>query len=90
MLSWQLFDFFPFSAERRVREKIRQNDGCRLFATKMGDEFGKTQSPRQADAPLGKYYGKRKFAFLCSPFFILSVFLSFWRLGFSLFLLWSE
>ncbi len=37
--------FFKFSAENRVRKKIRHYDGYRLFATKMGAEFGKTQSP---------------------------------------------
>ncbi len=46
-----------FSTERWVREKIRQNDGCRYFASKVGDEFGKTQSPLhtslRTDRPTG-------------------------------------
>ena len=35
-----------FSEERWVRKKVRQNDGCSFFATKMGKKFGKTQSPQ--------------------------------------------
>ncbi len=32
-------------AERGAGGNIHHFDGYRLFATKMGDEFGKTQSP---------------------------------------------